>query len=79
MLFRSMAFHAQLCRKLSQLLICAARGESETMEARWQEIHAYVCDNEPRFQREFDAFEFFNVWENKILFRFRQRAEASIE
>ena len=74
-----MAFHVRLCRRLSQLLLCAARGESEAMETRWQEIRAYVCDNEPRFQREFDAFEFFNVWENKILFRFRQRAEATIE
>ena len=74
-----MDFHAELCGLLAGILIAAAQGNIEVMDYCWPVVRNYVQKNELRFQREFDAFEFLNVWENKILVRFRQQSEANIE
>ena len=65
---------AGLCRQLSLVLYAAACGDIAAMDAAWTEVRQTVCDNELRFQREFDMFEFFNVWEGRTLPRFRKEA-----
>ena len=67
-------FHAGLCRQLSLVLASAACGDIAAMDAAWAEVRQTVCDNELRFQREFDVFEFFNVWEGRTLPRFQKEA-----
>ena len=62
-----LAFYARLCRFLSFVLYDAAVGDMGSAKSGWVRVREYVCDNESHFQREFDVFEFFNVWENKIL------------
>ena len=74
-----LAFHAEVCRKLAGVLLAAARGELAVMDERWAEVRAFVCENELKFQREFDVFEFVLVWENKILPRLRAGSEQAIE
>lgn len=74
-----MAFYSRLCRMLAQVLEAAALGEGEKMEASWKLVRDYVCTNELHFQKEFDVFEFLNIWENKILYRFRQQEEIYFE
>ena len=74
-----MEFHAGLCRHLAQLLAACARDDDAAVAAHWEEIRSYVCDNELRFQREFDVFEFLLVWESKILPRLRKKEAADIE
>ena len=70
-------FHAEVCRKLAALLLGCARGERA--EEQWAAVRGFVCENEMRFQREFDVFEFILVWENKILPRLRAGSENAIE
>lgn len=67
-----LAFHAELVEKLAVLLADYARKDSKKAANSWQAIRLFVCQNEMRFQREFDVFEFLNVWENKILPRFEE-------
>ena len=72
-------YYIRLCRKLSCVVYAAATGNVEAMEGQWAQVKAFVCENEVNFQPEFDVFEFLLVWESKILPRFREQAEASIE
>jgi hypothetical protein len=72
-------FHAAVCRKLAVLLLACARGKLADMDERWAEVRDFVCENELKFQREFDVFEFVLVWENKILPRLRAGNEQAIE
>lgn len=72
-------FYAELCRKLSGLLHAAACGNHQETDTCWAQIRSYVCDNELSFQKEFDVFEFLNIWENKILYRFMQQEELYFE
>lgn len=74
-----LAFYVELCRKTSKVVCAAARGEREEMDALWKDARKFVCDNELRFQKELDVFEFLNIWENKILYRFREQSELFIE
>lgn len=74
-----LSFYGELCRKLSQVLLAAARDNRDEMEARWLEVREYVCSNELRFQKEFDVFEFLLIWESKTLPRFRKQAELQFE
>ena len=69
----------EVCRKLAGLLLACARGELEAADKRWAEVRDFVCENELKFQREFDVFEFVLVWESKILPRLRAGSEQAIE
>ena len=72
-------FHLEVCRKLASVLLAGARGELAAMDGRWAEVRDFACENELKFQREFDVFDFLLVWENKILPRLRAGSEKSIE
>ena len=74
-----LAFHAEVCRKLAGVLLAATRGELADMNERWAEVRDFVCENELKFQRELDVFEFVLVWESKILPRLSAGSEKSIE
>ena len=60
-------FHAGLCEMLSYVLEAYSKGKPKKAASAWKMVRAFVCENEMRFQREFDVFEFLNVWEGKIL------------
>ena len=62
-----LAFHTELCERLAHLLSAYAQGNGDEAATKWREIRQFVCENESRFQKEFDVFEFLNVWENKTL------------
>ena len=64
---------------LCEILLRTARGELAAMDGRWAEVRDFVCENELKFQREFDVFEFVLVWESKILPRLRAGSEQAIE
>ena len=70
-----LAFHAELGEKLAVLLADFARKDSKRAADSWQAVRLLVCQNEMRFQREFDVFEILNVWENKILPRLEELAK----
>ncbi len=72
-------FHAGLCEMLSHVLEAYSKGKPKKAASAWQAVRAFVCENEMRYQREFDVFEFLNVWEGKILPRFEAQVEKSIE
>jgi len=74
-----LAFHAELCRKLAEVLRAFAVGDVTAGDARWSEVRTFARRNELAMQREFDLFEFLLVWENKILPRFRSQAEGEVE
>ncbi len=74
-----LAFHAEVCRKLAELLRAFAAGDAAEGDACWLALRRFVCENESAFQREFDVFEFILVWENKILPRFRSQREGEVE
>ena len=74
-----MAFYVELCRMLAKVEYTAACGKGDEMESCWSIARDYVCKNELRFQKELDVFEFLNIWENKILPRFREQAEVFVE
>ena len=62
-----MSFYVSLCRKLAEVMYHAANADTESMNNAWTRARSFACENELKFQREFDVFELFNVWENKIL------------
>ena len=72
-------FYAELCRKLAAVLQQLAAGRKTEMPPLWEAVKAYVCENELRFQKEFDVFEFLLVWETKILNRIQEQEEGFIE
>lgn len=72
-------FYAKLCRMLAGVLYEAACGNGREMDILWEQTRAFACNNELRFQREWDVFEFLNIWENKILYRFRSQTEMFVE
>ena len=72
-------FHARLCRALAGVMLAAAEGDEKALDGRWSAVRETVCRNEMRFQREFDVFEFLNVWENKILPVFKKQVETFVE
>ena len=74
-----LAFYAQLCRKIAKALQLLAEGKKTDMQPAWEEICVFVRQNELRFQREFDVFNFLLVWENKIINRLQDQEEAFIE
>ena len=49
------------------------------MHSVWKEIRFLVYENELRFQREFDVFEFLLVWASKLLNRLQEQEETFIE
>ena len=69
-----LAFWLPLCRMLAAVLLAAAEGDIPAMDALWAQTREYVCRKEPEFRREFDVFEFLNVWENRTLYRLLGRA-----
>ena len=80
--FRSwecLSFYAELCRRTAKVLYHAARGEKKDLDESWKIARAFACENETRFQREFDVFEFILVWESKILNRIKEQEEQFIE
>ncbi|MBQ9367501.1 MAG: DUF4838 domain-containing protein [Victivallales bacterium] len=60
-------FHAALCKLLSYVLEAYSKGNRKKADSTWKDVRYLVCSNELRFQKEFDVFEFLNVWESKIL------------
>ncbi len=70
------AYHAQLCRGLAGVMLAAAEGDEKALDRRWSAVKETACRNEARYQREFDVFEFLNVWENKILPVFKKQTET---
>ena len=60
-------FHAGLCEMLSHVLEAYSKHNHKKAASAWKEARAFVCENEMRYQREFDVFEFLNIWEGKIL------------
>lgn len=72
-------FYAELCRKLASVLHRYAAGRKADAAPLWEDVKAYVCQNELRFQKEFDVFEFLLVWESKILNRLQEQEEGFIE
>ena len=74
-----LGFHAELCRLIAGVLAACASGDDRGAAERWAELKTRVCENEARFQREFDVFEFILVWENKILPRLTAKRETGVE
>ncbi len=72
-------FYVELCRKISVIFYAAASGKGDELNSQWEIVRRFVCTNEIRFQREFDVFEFLNVWENQILYRLKQQTELYFE
>ena len=72
-------FYVGLCRRLAQVLYLLAAGRKAELPPVWDDVTAYVCSNEMRFQKEFDVFEFLLVWESKILPRLQEQEEGFIE
>ncbi len=72
-------FYTGLCRKTAKVLLLAANGQKEEMDAAWAEARNFACKNEAKFQKEFDVFEFILVWESKILNRIKEQEESFIE
>ncbi len=72
-------FYAELCRKLSKVLLAASLGQKEELDRAWSVARDFACKNEMRFQKEFDVFEFILVWESKILNRIKEQEEMFIE
>ena len=56
-----------------------AEGKKEEMQPVWKQLRVLVYENELRFQREFDAFNFLLVWSSKIINRLQDQEEAFIE
>lgn len=78
-MWECLAFHAELCRMLAAVLAACAEGDRPTAERRWTQVRTFVCENETRYQREFDLFEFLLVWEKKILPRLLTEPEEDVE
>jgi hypothetical protein len=74
-----LAFYAQLCSKIAKALRCLAEGQKAEMQPTWEQTCQFVRQNELRFQREFDVFNFLLVWENKIINRLQDQEEGAIE
>ena len=70
-------FHAGLCRRIASVLSACASGGGAA--EKWEKLKSFACENELRFQREFDVFEFILVWESKILPRLLKQSEKSVE
>jgi len=74
-----LAFYTRLCRKMALVLQLLAEGKKEEMQPVWKQLRVLVYENELRFQREFDAFNFLLVWSSKIINRLQDQEEAFIE
>jgi hypothetical protein len=72
-------FYTRLCYKMALALQLLAEGKKEEVQSVWTQIRFLACENEPRFQREFDVFNFLLVWEIKILRRLQKQEEILIE
>ena len=72
-------FYTRLCRKIALTLQLLAEGKKEEMQSAWKQIRFLAYENELRFQREFDVFNFLLVWSSKILNRLQDQEEAFIE
>ena len=72
-------FYTRLCRKMALALQLLAEGKKEEMQSAWKQMRFLAYENELRFQREFDVFEFLLVWSSKILNRLQDQEEAFIE
>ena len=72
-------FYTRLCRKMALALQLLAEGKKEEMQSAWEQMRFLAYENELRFQREFDVFEFLLVWSSKILNRLQDQEEAFIE
>lgn len=72
-------FYTRLCRKMALALQLLAEGKKEEMQSAWKQMRFLAYENELRFQREFDVFEFLLVWSSKILNRLLDQEEAFIE
>jgi len=77
--WQCLEFYLSLCRKTAATLLAASLADRKGMDEAWQVARKFACDNEIRFQKEFDVFEFLNIWENKILYRFRNNKELFVE
>ncbi len=74
-----LAFHAEVCRNIAGVLAACAENDVSGATEKWEKLKAFVCENESRFQREFDVFEFILVWESKILPRLTAQRETGVE
>jgi hypothetical protein len=74
-----LAFHARLCRRIAAVLTACAEGRNDAAAENWAKLKDFACENENRFQREFDVFEFILVWESKILPRLLAKREDDVE
>lgn len=72
-------FYTRLCRQMALVLALLAQGKKEEMPAAWERLQTLARENELRFQREFDVFNFLLVWTKKILPRLQQQEETFIE
>ena len=64
---------------IAAVLAACASGDSDGAAEKWAELKSFACENELRFRREFDVFEFILVWESKILPRLLKQSEKSVE
>ena len=72
-------FYTRLCRKIALTLQLLAEGKKEEMQSAWKQMRFLAYENELRFQREFDVFNFLLVWSSKIINRLQDQEEAFIE
>ncbi|MHB9034422.1 MAG: DUF4838 domain-containing protein [Anaerolineae bacterium] len=62
-----LAIHAEYCLKLAEAQLARARGENEQAKAAWQELTAYMWDQEPVLQPVFDTNLFVGTLNRRFM------------